>query len=186
LFFEISAAPAELVLFGAGSDAEPIAKQAWDLGFTVTVVDVRESFLSPERFPHATLVPAHFSGFAESVRLTERSFVVIMNHHLERDRQCLRFALESAAPYIGVLGPRSRYQKLLAAQRAEGYLPDDSKLSRVRSPVGLALGAETPEEIAVSILGEILALQRGFDGGFLAGREESLHRPAESSAMARS
>jgi xanthine/CO dehydrogenase XdhC/CoxF family maturation factor len=88
----------------------------------------------------------------------------------------LHFALESAAPYIGALGPRSRYQKLLGALRAEGYVPDDAKLSRVRSPVGLALGAETPEEIAVSILGEILAVQRGFVGGFLAGQEGSLHR----------
>ena len=176
LFFEISAAPPELVVFGAGSDAEPLAKGAWDLGFAVTVVDVREAFLSAARFPHATLVPAHFSRFDQTVGLMERSFVVIMNHHLERDRQCLHFALESAAPYIGALGPRSRYQKLLRALRAEGYVPDDAKLSRVRSPVGLALGAETPEEIAVSILGEILAVQRGFVGGFLAGQEGSLHR----------
>lgn len=175
-FFDVSMPPPELVVFGAGTDAEPLAKQAWDLGFSVTVVDVRDAFLTPERFPHAALVPAHFSRFGELVTLTPRSCVVIMNHHLERDRECLRFALESPAPYIGALGPRSRYRKLLGALREEGGMPDPAALSRVRSPVGLALGAETPEEIAVAILGEIVALQRGFDGGFLDGRDDSLHR----------
>ena len=76
-----------------------------------------------------------------------------MNHHVERDRESLRFALDSEAAYIGVLGPRSRYQKLLAGLAAQGYVPSASSLSRVRSPVGLSLGAETPEEVAVSILG---------------------------------
>lgn len=186
LFFEVSAPPPELVIFGAGSDAEPLARQGWELGFTVSVVDVREAFLSPDRFPHATLVSSHFSRFHETARLSERSFVVIMNHHLERDRESLRFALGSPAPYIGVLGPRSRFQRLLSGLQSEGYVPDPAALSCVRSPVGLALGAETPEEIAVSILGEMLALQRGFDGGFLAGRETSLHRSPETSALARS
>jgi xanthine/CO dehydrogenase XdhC/CoxF family maturation factor len=64
--------------------------------------------------------------------------------------------------------------------------PTQASLGRVRSPVGLALGAETPEEIAVSVLGEILALRRGFGGGFLDGLEASLHRPAESRSLARS
>jgi xanthine/CO dehydrogenase XdhC/CoxF family maturation factor len=186
LFFEVSAPPPELVIFGAGSDTEPLAAQGWELGFAISIVDVREAFLTPERFPHAALIPCHFSRFHEAVQLTRRSFVVIMNHHLERDREALRFALESQAPYVGVLGPRSRFQRLLAGLEAEGLVPDSSVLSRVRSPIGLALGAETPEEIALSILGEMLALQRGFDGGFLAGRETSLHRSSETSPIARS
>ncbi len=186
LFFEVNAPPSELVVFGANSDAEPLVRGAWDLGFVVTVVDVREAFLDAERFPHAALVPAHFSRFRETVRVMQRSCVVIMNHHLERDRESLRFALEARPAYIGALGPRSRFQRLVSALEEEGYRPDPEVLSRVRSPVGLALGAETPEEIAVSILGEILALQRGFDGGFLLGREASLHRPRSNSAFARS
>lgn len=186
IFFDVSTPPPELIVFGAGHDAVPLAEQGWALGFDVTVVDVREAFLTAARFPHASLVSSHFSHFPDAVRLTRRSFVVIMNHHLERDRECLRFALGSDAPYIGVLGPRSRYDRLLTVLRGEGAAPDEAALGRVRSPVGLALGAETPEEIAVSILGEMLALQRGFDGGFLSGREASLHRPADSSAFARS
>ena len=186
LFFDVNGAPPDLVVFGAGSDAEPLVRHGWDLGFSATVVDAREAFLNAVRFPHATLVSSHFSRFPERVRLTGRSSVVIMNHHLERDRESLRFALKSAAVYIGVLGPQTRFQKLTNALEADGFALDASALSRVRSPAGLALGAETPEEIALAILGEVLALQRGFDGGFLAGRAASLHRPRSSTALARS
>lgn len=183
LFFDLSVPSPELVIFGAGADAEPLARFGWELGFTVAVVDVREAFLAADRFPHARRIAAHYSRFAELVRLTDRASVVIMNHHLERDREGLRFALRSPAPYIGVLGPLSRFRKLVDALDGETRALASS--ARVRSPVGLALGAETPEEIAVSILGEILALQRGFDGGFLSGREASLHRPAAADAAAR-
>lgn len=186
LFFEISLPPPRLIVFGAGYDAAPLAAQAWALGFAVTVVDVREAFLARERFPNATLVAAHFSRFPDLLALDARSFVVVMNHHLERDRESLRFALASDAPYIGLLGPRSRYRKLISALRADGHEPAAAALARVRSPIGLAVGAETPEEIALSILGEIVAIRRGFEGGFLSGRETSLHVPADSRALARS
>jgi xanthine/CO dehydrogenase XdhC/CoxF family maturation factor len=186
LFVDISLPAPDLVLFGAASDAEPLAALGWELGFAVCVVDVREAFLSPVRFPHATLISSHFSRFRDTVRLSDRSFVVVMNHHLERDREALRFALSSPAPYVGVLGPVARFRKLLAALQETGFVPDAAALSRVRSPVGLALGAETPEEVAVSILGEMLALQRGFEGGFLAGRESTLHRSLNATVLARS
>jgi xanthine dehydrogenase accessory factor len=178
VFYEISELAPKLVIFGAGQDAVPLARQAWDLGFAVTVVDVREAMLTDDRFPGITRVSAHFSRFADTINLDASSFVVVMNHHLERDRESLWFALASDAPYIGLLGPRSRYDKLLAGLEAEGRRPAAAMLeTRVRSPVGLALGAETPEEIAVSIVAEILAIRRGFEGGFLNGRDESLHRP---------
>jgi len=180
VFFEISGPPPELVVFGAGHGTVPLAHQAALLDFAVTIVDPRAAYLSADRFPAATLVVAHFSEFAGAVRLRGGSFVLVMNHHVERDRESLRFALDSDAAYIGVLGPRSRYQKLLDGLAAQGYAASASSLSRVRSPVGLSLGAETPEEVAVSILGEILAIRRGFEGGFLTGSVRSLHRPAAS------
>jgi xanthine/CO dehydrogenase XdhC/CoxF family maturation factor len=186
LFFEVTTTPPALVIFGAGHDAEPVAQLAWTLGFTVTIVDVREAFVTPERFPHAKLVCAHFSQFADCVGLGAGSFALIMNHHVERDRESLRFSLESEPAYIGVLGPRSRYEKLIGGLAAQGYVPDPSKTARVQSPVGLALGAETPQEVAVSILGELLAIRRGFAGGFLTGSIDSLHRPEDSRLMARS
>jgi xanthine dehydrogenase accessory factor len=178
LFFDVCAPPPSLVIFGAGFDAVPLARHAWTLGFAVTVVDVRESYLTADRFPGAALVAAHFSRFAGTVVLGASSFAVVMNHHIERDRESLRFALDSRAPYIGLLGPRSRFDKLLDGLAASGYQPEPGRLAAVRSPVGLSLGADTPEEVALSILGEILAIRRGFAGGFLAGSRDSLHGSA--------
>jgi xanthine/CO dehydrogenase XdhC/CoxF family maturation factor len=186
IFFEISTPPPELVIFGAGHGTVPLAQQATVLDFVVTVVDARTAYLTVDRFPTATLVSAHFSQFADTVRLRAGSFVLLMNHHFERDRESLRFALDSEAAYVGVLGPRSRFQKLLAGLAAQDDAPSASSLSRVRSPVGLSLGAETPEEVAVSILGEILAIRRGFEGGFLSGSDRSLHRPEARRLLASS
>jgi xanthine dehydrogenase accessory factor len=186
IFFEVATRAPELAIFGAGDDAVPVAQLAWSLGFTVMVVDVREAPLTPLRFPRARLVRAHFGQFPEKLRLQPASYVLVMNHHIERDQQSLRFSLDSDAAYIGVLGPRSRYNRLLAELGRQGYEPLSSKLSRVRSPVGLSLGAETPQEIAVSILAEILAVRSGFEGGFLSGAVGSLHRPEDSRILARS
>jgi xanthine dehydrogenase accessory factor len=186
VFFDVTLPAPELVIFGAGPDAEPLARLGWALGFTVTIVDARAAFLTEERFPHAVRIPAHFSRFREVVALHRRSFAVIMNHHLERDRESLRFALETDAAYVGALGPRSRFQKLVSGLHEQGVVLDPAQLSRVRSPVGLALGAESPEEIAVSIMGEILAVRHEFDGGFLTGRDGALHRSSETRTFARS
>jgi xanthine/CO dehydrogenase XdhC/CoxF family maturation factor len=186
VFYEVATTPPELVIFGAGHDAVPLVQLGWTLGLAVTVVDVREAFLAPDRLPGATLVCAHFSQFADRVKPGPGAFALVMNHHVERDQASLRFSLESKAAYIGVLGPRSRYDKLLAGLAAQGYAPDASKTSRVRSPVGLSLGAETPQEVALSILGEILAIRRGFEGGFLCGSVGSLHRPDDKRRVASS
>jgi len=186
LFFEITMPPPDLVIFGAGYDAAPVARMAWTLGFAVTVVDVREAFLQRDRFPGATLVSAHFGEFVDHVKPRAGAFMLVMNHHVERDQESLRFSLESDAAYIGVLGPRSRYEKLLAGLATQGYTPDASKTARVHSPVGLSLGAETPDEVAVSILGEIMAFRRGFEGGFLSGSVDSLHRPEDRRLLANS
>lgn len=186
LFYEIATPPPELVIFGAGHDAAPVAQLAWALGFTVTVVDVRDAFLTKERFGGAILVRAHFSQFPACVTLGRGSFALIMNHHIERDQESLRFSLESDAAYIGVLGPRARYDKLRAGLADRGYVPDAAKTARVRSPVGLSVGAETPDEVAVSILAELLAVRRGFAGEFLTGTVGSLHRPEDKRLLASS
>jgi xanthine dehydrogenase accessory factor len=186
VFYEAATPPPDLVIFGAGNDAAPVAELAWTLGFAVTVVDAREAFLTPERFGGAALVCAHFSQFGKRVTLRPGSYALIMNHHFERDQESLRFSLESDAVYIGVLGPRARYDKLLAGLAERGYVPDSAKTARVRSPVGLALGAETPEEVATSIAGELIATLHGFEGGSLSGSNSSLHRPEDKRTLASS
>ncbi len=177
VLFDVSVPPAELVIFGAGHDAIPVAELGRRLGFKVVVVDPRPAYANATRFPDAEVISAHPEAFPERVRLGPRSYAVIMNHHLERDRKALRFLLGTEAPYIGVLGPRSRFTRLLEALREEGFEPDEAALARVHSPVGLDIGAEGPEEIAVSILAEILAVRGGFRGGFLRAREGGIHEP---------
>jgi xanthine dehydrogenase accessory factor len=186
VFYDVNEPPPRLVLFGAGDDARPLARLAHEVGFLVTIVDSRVGLLTDIRFPGATLVAADFSRLADTVPFDDGSLVVIMNHHLDRDRASLGQALASPVSYIGVLGTRPRYEQLIAALRDEGVWPDAKSLARVRNPVGLALGAETPEEIAVSVVGELLAIRRGFDAGFLNGRDASIHRPADSRALASS
>lgn len=181
VFIDVSSPPLELVLFGGGHDARPLAQSAQALGFHVSVVDPRPTFVNAETFPGATLILAHPSAFAHRVTLTRRSYVVVMNHHLERDKESLAFVLASEAPYVGVLGPRSRYLKLLEALAREGRAPTPAALTKARNPIGLAIGAEGPDEIALSILGEILALSRGFSGGFLHGWEGRIHEPKSKS-----
>ena len=186
LFFEMCGPAPDLVVFGAGHDAVPLVRLAGDLGFAITVVDVREAHLTPSRFPGARLVSAPADEVDKRVPLGPRSFALIMNHNLARDQESLRCAFESGARYVGVMGPRSRFDRLMAGLAAEAYVPDASRLAVVRSPVGLALGAETPEEVAVSVLGEMMALRYGFEGGFLSGLPGRIHNPDDTRLLARS
>jgi xanthine dehydrogenase accessory factor len=176
VFLDASAPPPELVIFGAGHDAMPLNHRARDLGWRVTVVDVREAFMTPGRFPDAKLQVAHFEEF-NRLEIGPRSFIVVMNHHLERDRESLRFSLESSAPYIGILGPRERFHKLMDALAEEGFKPTHTQLEKARSPIGLAIGAESPDEVALSVMTELIAVRRGFGGGFLSGLEGRIHDP---------
>jgi xanthine/CO dehydrogenase XdhC/CoxF family maturation factor len=186
LLFDVCEPPPALVVFGAGQDAVPLARQGWALGFDVTVVDPRAAYLQQDLFTGARLVLTSFDALSQAIALPPGASVVIMNHHLDRDRQALRFGLESAAGYIGVLGPRARFERLLGDLAAEGFVPAASARGRLHSPVGLAIGAETPDEVAMSILAEIVAVRRGFAGGPLDGTRGGLHRPASTSAFARS
>lgn len=175
IFLDVNVPPPELVIFGAGHDAIPLANYAHDLGFQTTVIDARHAFVTEERFSHAKLIRTHPSGFVEKVTVGPRSYVVVMNHHLERDKESLAFALKTGAPYIGVLGPNSRFEDMVNALKDEGQplTPDD--LARVRNPIGLDVGADTPEEIAVSIMAELIAVRGGYKGGFLKDRTGPIH-----------
>ena len=178
LFLEVNQATPELIVFGGGQDAVPLVQQAWTLGFAVTVVDPRAACLQSDLFRGARLVLTAFEDLPTALTLPPNALVAIMSHHMDRDRLALRFAFEREPAYIGVLGPRARYERLLANLKADGFVPPAAVADRVHSPIGLAVGAEAPEEVAVSILAEILAVRRGFGGGFLSGATSSLHRSA--------
>jgi xanthine dehydrogenase accessory factor len=181
VFIDVNAPAPELLIYGAGHDAQPLSAQAVSLGYRVTVIDPRSAYLTPGRFPGATLLPLapeELQGGLEhnGLQLSARTQAIIMNHHLDRDRVCLWHALISPAAFIGILGPRSRYHQLLAALAEEGLHPTAEQLERVHSPVGLGLGAEAPEEVAMSILGELMAWRRGAAGVPLNGHEGPIHQ----------
>jgi xanthine/CO dehydrogenase XdhC/CoxF family maturation factor len=177
VFLDVNVPSAELMIFGAGHDAIPLAKASLDLGLKTTVVDPRPGYNTAERFPGAERILANAETYGEQVSIGRRTYVVVMNHHLERDQEALRFALQSKAPYVGVLGPRSRSNRLLEALERAGVTFRAEELARMFSPVGLDIGADSPEEIAVSIMAEVLAFRSGHGAGFLRERP-GIHQPA--------
>lgn len=180
IFIDVNVPPPELAIFGAGHDAIPLASYANKLGFRVTVIDARHAFVIPERFPNANLVRTHPSGFAEKVTLSPRTYVVLMNHHLERDKESLAFAVSKNVPYIGVLGPRSRYERMLNALKEENRMPSVKDLAVVRNPIGVDIGADTPDEIAVSVMSELIAIRGNYKAGFLNERAGRIHAGLET------
>jgi len=176
-FAEILDPPLRLVICGAGHDAVPLVRAASLLGWNVTVVDDRPAFLNRERFPEAHgFVPVDDpSEVAAAVTVDARTFVVVMTHNFLRDKAYLRGLLTTDARYVAMLGPAARTQRLLMELEEDGTQITEERRSRIHGPAGLDLGAEGPEEIAQAIIGEIVAVRRGRDGGFLKERPTPIH-----------
>ena len=150
--------PVQLLICGAGQDAIPLAQYAAQLGWQTLIADHREAFLTPERFPEpARLFTTRPEDLATQFTPDARTVAVIMTHHAGYDRDYLRVLLPSDTAYIGLLGPKRRGERLLNELRDTGFCPELEQLARLRSPAGLDIGAETPEEIAVSLIAEIQA-----------------------------
>jgi xanthine dehydrogenase accessory factor len=176
VFLELLTPAVPLVLFGAGHDAEPLARLAKELGWHVTVVDRRGDDRMRNRFPAADeVILAGPEEAGERVSLEASTVAVLMTHNYRRDRSLLEFLLPSPVGYIGLLGPKSRAERLLADLREAGMVPTEAQLRRLYAPVGLDIGAETPEEIALAILAEIRAMLAGRTGGRLRDRQTPIH-----------
>lgn len=175
--------PIALYLFGAGYDAVPLARLAGELGWRVTVADHRPAYARAERFPWARQVLLAQPGrLPEELPFDNRSCAVVMSHNYLQDQALLRDLLDAPLAYLGVLGPHQRTQRLLADLQKEGIAPSDEQVARLFGPVGLDIGAETAEEIALSILGEIQAVLTGRKGGSLRNHPGPIHnRPPLSS-----
>jgi len=161
IFATTIAAPPRILLLGGGPDAQPVATLGAFLGWRVTIVDHRSTYLSPGRFPSgATLIESRAVDVAAAVPLNEFSAAIVMSHHLDSDLAYLRALAGSTVPYVGLLGPAARREKLLVDLGA-----DAQKLrSRLRAPVGLDIGGRAPESIALSIVGEVHAVLAGRGG----------------------
>lgn len=176
-FVEALEPPLRLVVCGAGHDVIPLVRTASLLGWRVVVVDEREAFLSLDRFPEA-------SGFVHVERPTdvkaaagvdERTFVVVMTHTFLRDKEYVRSLLSSPAPYLGLLGPGPRTERLLRELQDEGVEVTGDDRARIHAPAGLDLGSEGPEEIAQAIVAEIVAVKHARRAGFLRDRKGPIH-----------
>ncbi len=176
-FVEVLEPPLRLLVCGAGHDAIPLVRAGAGLGWRVVVVDDRREFLTPDRFPeaHGFVHLDHPGKVAEEAPLDERTFVVVMTHNFLRDKEYLRALLGTPVPYLGMLGPGARTERLLAELAAEGVEVGEADRARIHGPAGLDLGAEGPEEIAQAIVAEIVAVKRGRPAGFLRDRPGPIH-----------
>ena len=168
--------PIAVMLFGAGSDAVPFVRIASELGWQVTVHDHRPAFLTEERFPAAQkLVHQIVDEPPGEIAADNRTAAVIMTHNYTRDRFILPALLRSDVFYIGALGPKRRTEQLLEELAADGHIFTDEKRENLYAPVGLDIGADTPESIALSIIAEIQSVLKSRNGGHLRNREGSIY-----------
>lgn len=172
-FIEKIAPPLSLKIFGAGYDALPLAEFAEKLGWRVTVIDHRPAWANAERFPRAEkIIVARAEESDEEIFSDENSVAVLMTHNYERDLEILPRLLKTNFLYVGALGPKRRTEKLLA-ETGENF--SGEQLEKLHAPIGLDIGAKTPEEIALAVVAEIQAVLAARNGGFLRLREGSIY-----------
>ena len=162
LFIETYPPPPTMFIVGAVHIAIPLVTFAKTLGFRAVVVDARGAFATPERFAHADELIMAWPDEALEGKLNSNSFVVLLTHDPKLDDPALKVALPSPARYVGALGSPTTHAKRLARLREEGM--PEQQLARLHAPIGLKLGASTPEEIAVSIIAEVVAAKHGLTG----------------------
>ena len=164
LLFEVSRPPLEMIICGGGHVGQAVARAARLLDFQVTVIDDRAEFASREKFPDPAirLMAEDFLVALRSLRLTPATHIVIVTRGHRHDEICLREVVERPVRYLGMIGSRRRTTTIREHLRREGV--DPSHLRRIHAPIGLDIGAQTPEEIALAILAEIVLVRRGGTG----------------------
>lgn len=162
VFIESYPPPPTMFIVGAVHIAIPLVSFAKLLGFRVVVVDARGVFATTERFAHADELILAWPDEALEGRLNSNSFVVLLTHDPKLDDPALKIALPSPARYVGALGSPRTHAKRLARLREDG-VPEE-QLARLHAPIGLAIGANTPEEIAASIIAQVVAARHGLTG----------------------
>jgi xanthine dehydrogenase accessory factor len=148
-----------LFIFGAGHVSLCIYRIAKLVGFRVVVMDDRTEFANPERFPEADeIVAEDFSAAFSRLRINSSSYITIATRGHQFDETVLEWAVETGARYIGMIGSKTKNEVIFAHLKSRGI--SEEKLKQVHAPIGLDIGAETPEEIAVSIVAEIIHARR--------------------------
>ena len=169
VFFDVFLADPRLYVVGAGHIAVPLARMAKILDFHVTVIDDRVLFANRERFPDADeVLVAEMAEALKGLPITPSTYIVLITRGHKWDEPCLREILRSPARYIGMIGSKRRVKACFERFRKEEKIAEEV-IRRVHAPIGLDIAAETPEEIALCILAEIVKVRRGGSARSLSG-----------------
>lgn len=169
IFFEVMPAPPKLIVVGAGHIAVPLVKMAKVLDFHVIVIDDRLLFANRERFPDADeVVVGDMAQMLKEMTITPSYYIVLITRGHAYDEPCLRVVLPSPAKYIGMIGSRRRIKACFQRFREQDKITEEL-IEKVYAPIGLDIGTETPAEIALSILAEVVKVRRGGTAASLSG-----------------
>lgn len=175
-FIEFLQPQVSLVIIGAGNDAIPMMQIAETIGWDIRVVDGRSTHAKPERFASACQVlVSKPEKVLEHITIDSQTVFVLMTHNYNYDLAMLKVLFLKNVTYIGLLGPKKRLDKMIDEIRDEGILIDEDQLKKIYGPVGLEIGAETAEEIALSIIAEIKAVLAGKPGRSLREKQDEIH-----------
>ena len=174
VYIETVAPPPRLLIFGATHAGQALTTLGKQLGFHVTVSDPREVYTTAERFPDADRLVVGWPDQAQrEVDITHQTFVVLLSHDRRFEDPAWPWVLASPAKYIGAMGSRGTTARRAERLQEEGY--SEAQISRIHGPVGLDLGGETPEEMAVAIMAEMIKVRYGTgEGETLVGQEVRL------------
>ncbi|MFB2581519.1 XdhC family protein [Herbiconiux sp. P15] len=170
----VAAAPPRMIVFGAVDFSVALSNAAALLGYRVTVCDARPVFATPDRFPHAEVVTRWPTDYLAATEVDERTVICILTHDDKFDIPLIEAALALPVAFVGAMGSRTTHERRLAALRERGL--DDAALASLHSPIGLDLGGSTPEETAIAILAEVIAVRNGAAGSPLRDTEGPIHR----------
>lgn len=177
VFIQIHQPPVKLVLVGAGNDAQILAQQSELLGWKVTVTDGRPTHANKERFVGSCqVIVTKPEETLKNINIDNRTCFVLMSHNYNYDLSVLKLLLgNSESPYIGILGPLNKYDRMLNELADEGIEVSKGDLAKIHAPVGLEIGAETPAEIGLSILAEIQSVLTNKGARPLKHKTEPIH-----------
>ncbi|NET83299.1 MAG: XdhC family protein [Moorea sp. SIO1F2] len=176
IFIEFIKPPPHLIIFGAGRDSLPVAEFAKALGWRVTIVDCRGSEVTQERFVMADqVILTRREILDKQISIDDDTIAVVMTHNYLDDLEILKVLIPAAISYLGCLGSKQRTARLLQDLRTAGVECTPIQLEKLYTPVGIDIGADTPEAIALSIIAEIQAVLANRGGGFLKHRMEPIH-----------
>jgi xanthine dehydrogenase accessory factor len=162
VFIDVYPPPPKLIVVGAVHVAIPLVTFAKTMGFRTVVIDARSTFATPERFQHADeLIVEWPADGLQALNLDAATYIVVLSHDEKLDNPALQVALASPARYIGALGSRTTHAKRVEALQAMGVTGE--QLARIHNPIGLNLGAQTAEEIALAIMAQIVAVRHGIE-----------------------